>query len=102
MADSSPFSMQLFLGIPVDQRLAKKLSMVDPALCSVYIHDSDLYLQEVDHLAEKFLGKRISGSIDLPNLELLRKNILSLFEKLLPDHPVHDQQLVLFAVPGEK
>lgn len=90
---------QLFLGFPVDKALSKKLEKVDRTLISTYIRQDDLYLQELMDAHERYLGKYITGAIDLPELELLQSNIYSLLNKILPGHPYQEQELIILAVP---
>lgn len=95
------FNAQLFLGFTIDDGFAQKLKKLDPAILSAYIREEDLYLQELTLSKEKYLGKYISGSIDLPSLEQLETNILSILQKLIPESFKQKQHLVLIAVPKE-
>ncbi len=99
---TATYTAQLFLGFTIDSIHAQKLKKVDPALLTAYVQEGDLYLQELSYSGERFFGKYIPGSIDLPHLEQLQTNIQSILHKLFPEESTLEQALVLLAVPSNE
>lgn len=88
---------KLFLGFAVDEMAENKLLSIDVPLRELFCGGGD-YLQEWIDQDQKYLGKLIPGIIDLPALELLKSNILSLKQRILPDPSHLTTQLWLMAI----
>jgi hypothetical protein len=95
------FTVQLFLGFPVNTDFENKLIDLNPHFVSAYIRDDDLYLQETISNDIRYLGKCIPENVvtDILQLELLESNIYSILNKLLPNHPSQEIPLELFSIP---
>lgn len=90
------FSVELFLGYPVEGGFAEALGRVDPQLANLFIQGGENYLQQVVHQDVRYLGKFAGEMCDIGRLELLEKNIFSLLKKLIPDYSYESVSLVLF------
>lgn len=97
------FTVQLFLGFPVNADYENELAEMNPHFVSAYIREDDLYLQETISKDIRYLGKYIPENVvmDILQLELLESNIYSILNKLLPNHPSQDIPLELFAIPAK-
>lgn len=91
------YSESLFLGFKLDSGMELMLSKADPAIRNLFCSGGD-YLKEWEEQGQKYLGKVISAVVDIPTLDLLKSNILSLKQRLLPDHSEKPIPLWLIAI----
>jgi len=95
--------VQLFLGIPVDSQLSKRLDLVDSGLLEEYIDKGDdKSLQFATYQGQRYIGKPVGSFTDLPKLELLEMNIWSLLKKIVPAQKITEKTLELFPLYVKK
>lgn len=94
------FSVELFLGFPLDSSFISALGKLDPREVGVFIRDGDQYLQEVTYREQRYLGKYVGEMSSIESLELIESNVFSLLKKLIPDYPYKEVSLSLFPVPA--
>jgi len=87
--------LQLFLGLPIDQNLARQLDQVNSYTKAMFIQEGENYLQEVIFNDRTYLGKKLGKITDSQSLETLEANVYSLLKKLAPGYPT--VPLILFS-----
>jgi hypothetical protein len=87
----------LFFGFPVDETFAKSLAKNKPEYLSLFIHNDEAYLKEVNVQGVRYLGKYINNEVTIDQLKLLEVNIVSLLKKLVADYDYQEGNLMLFA-----
>ena len=94
-----PFVFELFLGFPVDEEYSLHLSRANPHRVALFISEDSPYLHETQLEGQRFLGKRLGDSVELPQLSLVRDNIRSLAYKLVKEvDPFAGREPTLFAI----
>ena len=92
------FTLELFVGFPVDLLFAKELVKANPNVVSTFVQETGDYLCEYTHNNIRYLGKRAGKNITLAQLDLLEKNIYSLLKKIIPEFPYDETPLYLFPI----
>ncbi|HRD54983.1 MAG TPA: hypothetical protein PLC42_01155 [Parachlamydiaceae bacterium] len=94
IAFSSEFDSRLFFGFLADPSFQKK---IDPQLKTLFVQTDDSYLQEFFFESCLFFGKFMDKSCNLQQIREASLNILTLLQKLVPDHPYDISEFVLIA-----
>lgn len=95
------FSLEMFLGFPMDAAFGEALERLDPQVAALFIRDDDHYLKQVVDEDVSYLGKFVGSVCDSATLDLMEKNIYSLLKKLVPDYPYEAVPLILFPAEGD-
>ncbi len=90
-------SATLFLGLPIDPTLEAALSRVSPALLEQFTQGGDAYLEFFEQGDLRYLGKAVGPSLATSRIDLVRDNILSLIQRLLPKHHLDPSTIQLIA-----
>lgn len=88
--------LSLFLGFCITDDFAERLNKVRPELLALYIKDGEgMWLQEVTHQGERYLGKPVGDVVEVDQLSLHESNIISFLKKIVPIYPYETHPLVL-------
>lgn len=93
-------SVELFLGFPVSSSFSEKLAKVSPEMRALCIQEGSEYLRQVNCEQGIVLGKYVGSIVDVDSLDLCQDHIISLLKKLVPDHPISPDSLILFPIPA--
>lgn len=78
-------SEQLFLGFVLTIELSEKIKNADCSLRQLFFHSETGYLQQIQLKGQIYLGKKIFCPIEFTSLESVKRHIISLIERLLPE-----------------
>lgn len=93
MSDTKP---RLFYGFPISSDCGRALEEVPSELKSMFLDkENPDYLTEISYEDRRYIGKWLPDPIDLPTLSLTQHNIQSLLLRLMPQHPVEREALVI-------
>lgn len=91
------FEAQLFLGVEIDTDLAELLDKANPRLLDLLIQNEPIYLQKTAYNDREYLGKYVGDIVNLPQLELIELNIMSLLKKISPNYSPKEMSIILFS-----
>ncbi|MCE2982388.1 MAG: hypothetical protein LW832_02365 [Parachlamydia sp.] len=91
------FDFQLFLAFPTNDSFIN----IDPFLFRTFVNDEGLYLQDLMYNNYRFLGKKLAEPLEVGDLESLGFHLLSLLQKLNPEHVYDPQSFVLLAIQND-
>lgn len=91
------FNATLFLGVPVTDSLQDALDRVNPQLVETFVNGGDNYLMRTQIGDAFYLGKNLGGLTDTARVRLFKDNILSLLSRLVPNHSLDEESLVLLS-----
>lgn len=95
------FEYRLFFGFQLDDVCRSDLNKLPKAIKVLFILNGNSdYLQEIEVRGNSYLGKFLNECTEIPSLDLIGKNVLSLLKRLLPDCPYDENSLVLLTVPN--
>lgn len=83
----------------MDAAYEQKLATVNPPLLALFTSGGEEYLESREHQGRPYFGKTLGGSIDLPRLELVQGNVLSILRRLVPDYAYESVPLCVIAYP---
>lgn len=92
----------LFLGILIDQKIEDSLKKVETEILQLFICDDEMYLQKVQIEGKTFVGKILSPVIEISRFDALKKNIISIFEKIIPGFPLNAYSFFLLSLNANK
>ncbi len=92
---NSILELSLFIGIHVDAKLQEELVKCNPHLHALFTNGNE-YLQYHEQGQKRYLGKNVSNSLTLNELDLNEQHVLSLVRRLVPS--LKKTELVIFGL----
>lgn len=89
---------QLFFGLKLDAEFDESIASANSALVTQLISNEGYYLSKLDHQNERYLGKWVSNTIYLEELDNAQNHIISILKQLSPNYQYQNNKLVLIPV----
>lgn len=96
--ENSLLDYELFLGYPIDTDYQNKLDALQPSLKNLFIQDHADYLKIIEYQGTNYLGKSLGRSMDTQSLELLKDNIFSILNRLIPQSAYESEKILLLPI----
>jgi hypothetical protein len=92
---------KLFFGVRIDSKLRDTLERCPPGDRSYYDHPEHLYLRVLRSGDDQYLGKIVDGGLHTDRIDDVRRNVISILQRLAPATRAPESLIILGVADGD-